>query len=135
MEKKIKIFDTTLRDGEQTPGVNLNLKEKLIIAKKLEELGVDVIEAGFPMASEGDFNSVKELSKTVKKSYVAALCRATKKDIDRAYEAVKYAAKPRLHIFLAASKIHMKYKLNMSEDEVLKKAEESVAMQKLFVKI
>lgn len=130
MEKKIKIFDTTLRDGEQTPGVNLNLKEKLIIAKKLEELGVDVIEAGFPMASEGDFNSVKEIAKTVKKSYVAALCRATKKDIDRAYEAVKYAAKPRLHIFLATSKIHMKYKLNMSEDKVLKKAEESVAYAK-----
>lgn len=132
MNKKIKIFDTTLRDGEQTPGVNLNLKEKLIIAKKLEELGVDVIEAGFPMASEGDFNSVREIARKVKNSYVAALCRATKSDIDRAYEAVKDAAKPRLHIFIATSKIHMKYKLNMSEEEVLKKAEEAVAYGKTF---
>lgn len=132
MDKKIKIFDTTLRDGEQTPGVNLNLKEKLIIAKKLEELGVDVIEAGFPMASEGDFNSVREIARKVKNSYVAALCRATKSDIDRAYEAVKDAAKPRLHIFIATSKIHMKYKLNMSEEEVLKKAEEAVAYGKTF---
>lgn len=132
MNKKIKIFDTTLRDGEQTPGVNLNLKEKLIIAKKLEELGVDVIEAGFPMASEGDFNSVREIARKVKNSYVAALCRATKSDIDRAYEAVKDAAKPRLHIFIATSKIHMKYKLNMREEEVLKKAEEAVAYGKTF---
>lgn len=132
MDKKIKIFDTTLRDGEQTPGVNLNLKEKLIIAKKLEELGVDVIEAGFPMASEGDFNSVREIARKVKNSYVAALCRATKSDIDRAYEAVKDAAKPRLHIFIATSKIHMKYKLNMNEEEVLKKAEEAVAYGKTF---
>lgn len=132
MNKKIKIFDTTLRDGEQKPGVNLNLKEKLIIAKKLEELGVDVIEAGFPMASEGDFNSVREIARKVKNSYVAALCRATKSDIDRAYEAVKDAAKPRLHIFIATSKIHMKYKLNMREEEVLKKAEEAVAYGKTF---
>lgn len=130
MSKTIKIFDTTLRDGEQTPGVNLNLKEKVIIAKKLEEMGVDVIEAGFPMASDGDFNSVKEIATVVKNSYVAALSRATKKDIDRAYEAIKDAAKPRIHIFLATSDVHMKYKLNMTPEEVLQKAEESVAYAK-----
>ncbi|MGL5616189.1 MAG: 2-isopropylmalate synthase [Sarcina sp.] len=130
MEKKIKIFDTTLRDGEQTPGVNLNLKEKIIIAKRLEELGVDVIEAGFPMASEGDFNSVREIARTIKKSTVAALSRATIKDIDRAYEAIKEANKPRIHIFLATSEIHMKHKLNMTKEEVIENAVKAVAYGK-----
>ncbi|MGL5575544.1 MAG: 2-isopropylmalate synthase, partial [Sarcina sp.] len=130
MSKKIKIFDTTLRDGEQTPGVNLNLKEKVIIAKKLEELGVDVIEAGFPMASKGDFDAVEAIAKEVKNSTVAALCRANKADIDKAFDAIKYAAKPRIHTFIATSPIHMKHKLNMSESEVLEKAVEMVAYAK-----
>ncbi|WP_297517734.1 2-isopropylmalate synthase [uncultured Clostridium sp.] len=130
MSKKIKIFDTTLRDGEQTPGVNLNLKEKVIIAKKLEELGVDIIEAGFPMASKGDFDAVEAIAKEIKHATVAALCRASKNDIDKAYEAIKGAAKPRIHTFLATSPIHMKHKLNMSETEVLEKAVEMVAYAK-----
>lgn len=130
MSKKIKIFDTTLRDGEQTPGVNLNLKEKVIIAKKLEELGVDVIEAGFPMASKGDFDSVVAISKEVKNSTVAALARASKSDIDRAYEAIKDAVKPRIHTFIATSPIHMEHKLNMTKEEVLNKAVAMVAYAK-----
>ncbi|MGL5821497.1 MAG: 2-isopropylmalate synthase [Sarcina sp.] len=130
MSKRIKIFDTTLRDGEQTPGVNLNLKEKVIIAKRLEELGVDVIEAGFPMASKGDFDAVNAIAKEVKNSTVAALCRANKSDIDRAFEAIKEAKKPRIHTFIATSPIHMLHKLNMTEDEVLKRAVEMVAYAK-----
>ncbi|WP_206871153.1 2-isopropylmalate synthase [Clostridium zeae] len=122
MVKRIKIFDTTLRDGEQTPGVNLNLKEKLIIAKNLEALGVDVIEAGFPTASIGDFESVASIAKTIKNSTVAALARATKGDIDRAYEAIRDAESPRIHTFIATSPIHLKYKLNMTEDQVLERA-------------
>ena len=130
MSRKIKIFDTTLRDGEQTPGVNLNLKEKLIIAKRLEELGVDIIEAGFPMSSKGDFDAVEAIAKEIKNSTVAALCRAVKADIDKAYEALKEAKKPRIHIFIATSPIHMKYKLNMNKEEVLEKAINMVSYAK-----
>lgn len=130
MSRKIKIFDTTLRDGEQTPGVNLNLKEKVIIAKKLEELGVDVIEAGFPIASKGDFDAVKAIASEIKNSTVAALARASKQDIDRAYEAIKDAIKPRIHTFIATSPIHMKHKLNMTENEVLEKAVSMVSYAK-----
>lgn len=133
MTKKIYIFDTTLRDGEQTPGVSLNPEEKLEIAKQLENLGVDVIEAGFPVASNGDFEAVKLISKNIKKSVVAALARASKGDIDRAYEAIKYAPKKRIHVFLATSALHMKYKLNMSEEEVLKKATDMVVYAKSLV--
>ena len=110
MKKHIKIFDTTLRDGEQTPGVNLNAKEKLMIAKKLESLGVDIIEAGFPAASNGDFEAVKSIASEIKKSTVAGLSRANEKDILRCWEAVKYAEKPRIHTFTATSEIHMKHK-------------------------
>ncbi|MGL4740908.1 MAG: 2-isopropylmalate synthase [Sarcina sp.] len=130
MSKRIKIFDTTLRDGEQTPGVNLNLKEKVIIAKRLEELGVDVIEAGFPMASKGDFDAVSAIAKEIKNSTVAALCRANKNDIDRAFEAIKEAKKPRIHTFIATSPIHMLHKLNMTKEEVLKKAVDMVTYAK-----
>ena len=133
MTKKIYIFDTTLRDGEQTPGVSLNPQEKLEIAKQLENLGVDVIEAGFPVASNGDFEAVKLISKNIKKSVVAALARASKGDIERAYEAIKYAPKKRIHVFLATSALHMKYKLNMSEEEVLKKATDMVIYAKSLV--
>ena len=133
MKKRIYIFDTTLRDGEQTPGVSLNPQEKLEIAKHLESLGVDVIEAGFPVASNGDFEAVKLISKNIKKSVVAALARANKGDIDRAYEAIKYAPKKRIHVFLATSALHMKYKLNMSEEEVLEKATKMVTYAKTLV--
>jgi len=126
----IQIFDTTLRDGEQSPGVNLNKSEKLEIAKQLERLGVDIIEAGFPAASDGDFEAVKLIADTVKSSSVTALARTHQKDIDRAYEALKNTAKPRIHIFLATSPIHMKYKLKMSEEEVLAKSVEMVTYAK-----
>ena len=128
MTKRIYIFDTTLRDGEQTPGVSLNPQEKLEIAKQLESLGVDVIEAGFPVASNGDFEAVKLIAQNIKNSTVAALARCAKGDIDRAFEAIKYAPKKRIHVFLATSDLHMKYKLNMTEDEVLEKAINMVAV-------
>ncbi|MBN1353659.1 MAG: 2-isopropylmalate synthase, partial [Candidatus Omnitrophica bacterium] len=116
----IIIFDTTLRDGEQSPGASLNNKEKLEIAKQLEVLGVDIIEAGFPISSPGDFEGVKSVAKNVKRIGVCALARAIKADIDAAYNAVKYARNPRVHVFLATSEIHMRYKLKKAEDEILK---------------
>ena len=127
MERTIKIFDTTLRDGEQTPGASLNIHEKLELAKQLVKLKVDVIEAGFAISSPGDFEAVKAISENVKGVVVASLSRAVEKDIDRAWEAVRHAERPRIHTFIATSDIHMKYKLKMSEDEVL---ERSVAMVK-----
>lgn len=130
MARKIYIFDTTLRDGEQTPGVNLNVNEKLEIARQLEKLGVDAIEAGFPIASNGDFEGVKAIAKNIRKPYIVALARATKGDIDRAYLAIKEAAKPRIHTFIATSDIHMEYKLKMTEDEVYARAVEMVAYAK-----
>ncbi|MDR0751923.1 MAG: 2-isopropylmalate synthase [Christensenellaceae bacterium] len=126
---RIIIFDTTLRDGEQTPGVNLNLTEKLEIAKQLEALGVDIIEAGFPAASNGDYLAVKGVASAVNCS-VAALCRCLKSDIDRGWDAVKLAKKPRLHLFLATSEIHMKYKLKSTPDEVFERATSCVAYAK-----
>ena len=122
MTRHIKVFDTTLRDGEQTPGVNLNLHEKLEIAAQLERLGVDVIEAGFAIASPGDFEAIREVARNIKKAVVASLARALEKDIDRAWEAVRDAVRPRIHTFIATSDIHMKYKLKMTEDEVLSRA-------------
>ncbi len=124
--EKIIIFDTTLRDGEQAPGAALNPKEKLEIACALSDLGVDVIEAGFPISSEGDFQAVKAITKTVKGVTICGLARAIKKDIDTAYQAIKYARRPRIHVFLATSKIHMKYKLKKAEDEILRLAVQSV---------
>lgn len=132
MSRQIKIFDTTLRDGEQTPGVNLNLQEKMEIAKQLVKLGVDVIEGGFAIASPGDFESIMMLSKNLKNVSIASLCRATEKDIDRAWEAVKYAEAPRIHTFIATSDVHMKYKLKMSEQEVLERAIAMVKYAKNF---
>ncbi len=113
MNKNIIIFDTTLRDGEQCPGASLNTKEKVEIAKRLESLNVDVIEAGFPIASPGDFEGVKAVAETVKNCTIAGLARAMKKDIDRAWEAVKYSNRPRIHTFIATSPIHMQYKLRI----------------------
>ena len=132
MRERIKIFDTTLRDGEQSPGCSMNTKEKIELAKKLENLGVDVIEAGFPAASDGDFEAVKEISKLIKNSTVAGLSRALKKDIDRTWEAIKYADKPRIHTFIATSDLHMKYKLKKSKEEVLNIAVEMVKHAKQY---
>ncbi len=132
MEKQIKIFDTTLRDGEQTPGVNLNLHEKLEIAAQLERLGVDVIEAGFAVASPGDFEAVREVARHIKKCTIASLARTMEKDIDRAWEAVKEAASPRIHTFIATSDIHMKHKLRMTEEQVLDRAAAMVRYAKKY---
>jgi len=132
MEEKILIFDTTLRDGEQAPGASLDSKQKLEIAKQLEQLNVDIIEAGFPIASPDDFKAVSLIAKEIKKPIICALARSLKKDIDTAKEALKKAKHPRIHVFLATSKIHMKYKLKKAEEEVLKQAVEAVKYAKRF---
>ncbi len=128
--KTITIFDTTLRDGEQSPGCSMNLQEKLEIAARLAALRVDVIEAGFAISSLDDFEAVKTIAQTVQGCTIASLARAVPKDIDRAWEAVQYAKKPRIHVFLATSPIHMKHKLKMTEQEVLAKAADMVAYAK-----
>jgi len=125
--RMIRIFDTTLRDGEQSPGNSMNIEEKLRVAKQLEKLNVDVIEAGFPIASEGDFEAVKRIAQTLKTPQIAGLCRASEKDIDRAWEALQYAGeRARIHTFIATSDIHMKYKLQMEPDKVLAAAVKAV---------
>ena len=124
--RKITIFDTTLRDGEQAPGFSMNIDEKLKMALQLERLGVDVIEAGFPISSPGDFEAVKKVAETVQKPAVAGLCRANRKDIEAGYEALKNAKRPRIHTFIATSDIHMKHKLKKSPEEVLQIAVDSV---------
>ena len=128
MERKhLMVFDTTLRDGEQSPGCSMNLKEKLEVARQLEKLRVDVIEAGFAISSPGDFEAVKAVAQTIRNARVASLSRAVPQDIDRAYEAVKEAQSPRIHTFIATSDIHMEYKLKQTRDQVL---EQAVAMVK-----
>jgi 2-isopropylmalate synthase len=129
-QQRLIIFDTTLRDGEQSPNASMTPKQKLRIALQLEKLGVDVIEAGFPSTSNGDFEAVEIIAEKIKTCSVAALARATKGDIDRAWQAIKIAKKPRLHIFIATSEIHMKHKLNMCADEVFRKAVEAVRYAK-----
>ena len=124
--KKIIIFDTTLRDGEQSPGASLTHQEKIIVAKQLAKLGVDVIEAGFPISSEGDFEAVKEIAKQVHGPIICGLARTMKLDIDRAWEAVKHNKKPRIHTFIATSQIHMDKKLRKSKEEVIKMAVDAV---------
>jgi len=126
---RIIILDTTLRDGEQTPGVNLSVDEKLEIAKLLEQLGVDVIEAGFPISSQSNFDATQAIAKTARCG-VAAFCRCVPGDIERAWEAVRGAARPRLHVCIATSDIHMQYKLKMSPDEVFRRAVSSVRLAK-----
>ncbi len=123
---RIQIFDTTLRDGEQSPGVNLNKLEKLEIAKQLERFGVDRMEAGFPASSKGDFEAVKMIADTVKGTSVTGLARSVKSDIDAAWDALKGADEPCLHVFIATSPIHMKYKLQMTPEEVIEQAVEMV---------
>ena len=127
MSDRVYIFDTTLRDGEQSPGATMNLDEKMQIALLLEEMQVDIIEAGFPIASNGDFEAVSEISKNIKNSTIAGLSRAKIADIDRAWEAVKHAKSPRIHTFIATSPIHMKYKLMKSEEEVLDSIKHTVS--------
>ncbi len=127
---KIIIFDTTLRDGEQCPGASLNIREKLEVAKQLAILGVDIIEAGFPVSSPGDFESVKMVARNVKGPVICGLARSIEKDIDAAYGAVKFSSRARIHVFLATSKIHMKYKLKKAEDEILRLAVASVKYAK-----
>ena len=119
MTEKIYIFDTTLRDGEQSPGASMNLEEKMQIAEVLEEMQVDIIEAGFPIASKGDFDSVSEISKNIKNSTIVGLARAKLADIDRAWDAIKHAVSPKIHTFIATSPLHMKYKLKKTPTEVL----------------
>lgn len=134
MKKDIKIFDTTLRDGEQSPGASMNVDEKIRVAHQLEKLNVDIIEAGFPIASEGDFDAVRKVAATVKNCQVAGLARANPKDIDRAWEALKNAANPRIHTFIATSDIHLKHKLKKSRDEVLEAAVAAVRYAKAYTK-
>ncbi|MEY8763097.1 MULTISPECIES: 2-isopropylmalate synthase [Clostridium] len=127
---KIYIFDTTLRDGEQTPRVSLNMNDKLNIARQLEKLNVDVIEAGFPAASNGDFEAVEAVAREIRSPYIVALARALKGDIESAWNAIKDAEKPRIHVFIATSDLHMKYKLKMKPEEVLKRTVDMVKYAK-----
>ncbi|MBM4278541.1 MAG: 2-isopropylmalate synthase [Deltaproteobacteria bacterium] len=132
MSQLVKIFDTTLRDGEQSPGATMNVAEKVRIAEQLEKLNVDIIEAGFPISSEGDFEAVRAVSRAIKRSQVAALSRTNPKDIDRAWEAVKGAKYPCLHTFISTSDIHLKHQLKISRQEVVRIAAQSVARAKRY---
>lgn len=131
--EKIEIFDTTLRDGEQVPGCKLNTEQKLVIAEKLDELGIDIIEAGFPISSPGDFESVSEISKLVKNAKVCGLTRANKKDIDTAAEALKFAKRPRIHTGIGTSDSHIKYKFNSTREDIIERAAEAVRYAKTYV--
>ena len=124
--ERITIFDTTLRDGEQSPGCSMNLEEKLRMARQLDQLGVDVIEAGFPIASQGDFEAVQAVAREVRRPIIAGLARATGQDVECAWQAVRGAARPRIHVFLATSDIHLHYKLKMTRDECLRQACQAV---------
>src|SRR5215469_6090125 len=115
---RVVIFDTTLRDGEQSPGASMNLDEKIKIATLLEDMGIDVVEAGFPIASNGDFEAVREIAKLLKTTTVCGLARAARPDIDRAWEALQHAKRPRIHTFISTSPLHMKYKLQMAPEQV-----------------
>ena len=129
---RVRIFDTTLRDGEQSPGCSMNLQEKLRMARQLDRLGVDIIEAGFPIASDGDFEAVKAIAQEIRRPVIAGLARATKMDIERAWQAVQMAAKPRIHVFLATSDIHLHYKLKISREQCLRQAVEAVKFARGF---
>jgi len=132
-KNKVQIFDTTLRDGEQVPGCKLNTEQKLIIAERLDVLGVDIIEAGFPISSPGDFNSVVQISKLVKNATVCGLTRANEKDIDAAAKALEYAVKPRIHTGIGTSESHIKYKFNSTPGKIIERAKEAVKYAKKYV--
>ena len=129
----VHIFDTTLRDGEQVPGCKLDASQKLVIAERLDNLGVDIIEAGFPISSPGDFNSVTEISKLVKNATVCGLTRAVKKDIEVAAEALRHAKKPRIHTGIGTSDSHIKHKFNSNRDAIIERAVAAVSHAKSFV--
>jgi 2-isopropylmalate synthase len=129
----VQIFDTTLRDGEQVPGCKLDKKQKLVIAQRLDELGVDIIEAGFPISSPGDFTSVYEIAKIVKNATVCGLTRAVKKDIEVAAEALKPARIPRIHTGIGTSDSHIKYKFNSNKEAIIERAVSAVKYAKTFV--
>jgi len=124
---RIRIFDTTLRDGEQSPGCSMNTQEKLRLAQQIDRLGVDVIEAGFPIASDGDFEAVKAIAAVIRRPIIAGLARACRPDIERAWEALKDAEHPRIHVFLATSDIHLKYKLRITREQCLEQVGSAVA--------
>src|SRR6201996_2658938 len=132
-DKKIFIFDTTLRDGEQVPGCKLNTKEKIELALQLEALGVDIIEAGFPISSPGDFNSVQEVSKIIKNATVCGLTRAVEKDIETAAAALKHAVRPRIHTGIGSSDNHIKYKFNTTREDILERGAKATRFAKKFV--
>ncbi len=132
-KEKVYVFDTTLRDGEQVPGCQLNTIEKIEVAKALEGLGVDIIEAGFPVSSPGDFNSVVEISKTIKEPVICGLTRAVKKDIEVAAQALQHAQRPRIHTGIGTSYYHINYKLNSTQEKILERAVEAVRYAKTFV--
>ena len=132
-DNKVQIFDTTLRDGEQVPGCKLDTQQKLEIAARLDILGVDIIEAGFPVSSPGDFTSVSEIAKLVKNATVCGLTRSVQKDIEVAADALKHAVKPRIHTGIGTSDSHIKYKFNSSRDEVIERAKQAVAYAKNYV--
>jgi 2-isopropylmalate synthase len=129
-QARIMVFDTTLRDGEQSPGCSMNVQEKLRLAHQLDRLGVDVIEAGFPIASEGDFAAVQAIAATIRRPIIAGLARACAPDIERAWQALEAAARPRIHVFLATSDIHLQYKLKISQRQCLEQARDSVRLAK-----
>src|SRR5213592_4073255 len=131
--ERIKIFDTTLRDGEQSPGCSMNLSEKIRLARKLQALGVDIIEAGFPIASDGDFAAVKAVAAECRRVTVAALCRTSELDVRRAAEALRGAARPRIHTFVATSDIHLDYKLKKTRAEVIEMTRQAVRLARTFV--
>jgi len=133
MKNQVKIFDTTLRDGEQVPGCKLDTKSKLILAEKIDMLGVDIIEAGFPISSPGDFKSVVEISKIIKSASVCALSRANEKDINVAAESLKHAKKPRIHTGIGTSEIHIKHKFNSNKDSIIDLAKKAVSHAKTYV--
>src|SRR5580765_7189471 len=127
---RVTVFDTTLRDGEQSPGCSMNQQEKLRLAHQLDRLGVDVIEAGLPIASDGDFESVKAIASVVRRPIIAGLARACRPDIERAWEALQHAARPRIHVFLATSDIHLTYKLRITRDQCVEQAREAIRLAK-----
>jgi len=132
IQPRVTVFDTTLRDGEQSPGCSMTLSEKLRMAAQLDLLGVDVIEAGFPIASDGDFEAVAEISKLIRRPIIAGLARAAREDIDRAWAALRHAARPRIHTFLATSDIHLEHKLRITRDQALNQAREAVSRAKSY---
>ena len=129
---KVYIFDTTMRDGEQSPGASMSVEEKIQISRVFDEMGIDIIEAGFPISSPGDFEAVSAISKGIKNSIPCGLARATRKDIDACQESLKYAKRFRIHTFISTSPVHMKHKLNMTDNQVLDAIKDSVTYARKF---